>query len=393
MIDRRLVASIDWLLVGATVLLTIVGILMVYSATEGARGRSGATRKGEEIGATKSGEVERAPSPRARKGRSQATKQLIGAGLGLVALLVTLGVDYRRLVDRAVLLYVAAVAVLAGALAFAPRIATTKRWFLIGGFQVQPSEFVKVAAALFLARIFAESRHESLGLREVAPAGIAIGGLFVLIAAAPDLGTAICLLPLFLAVAFLAGLRMKAVAGLVLSLAIVGGIGWTFFVRDYQKMRVYTFLNPRLDPRGAGYQKIQSEIAVGSGGFLGKGFMQGSQTQLEFLPVAHTDFVFSVLAEEMGFLGVAVVLGLYLFVLWRMLETAQLARDRVGAFLAAGIAAVFAFQVVYNVAMVAGLVPVKGLPLPLLSYGGSSIIASFISIGLILNVRMRRFAN
>jgi len=301
--------------------------------------------------------------------------------------------DETLLLRGALALYVAAAAALAAALAFAPRIATTKRWFLILGFQVQPSEFVKVAAALFLARVFAESRQESLGLREVAPSGLAIGALFVLIAAAPDLGTAMCLLPLFLGVAFLAGLRMKAVAALALSLTIVGGLGWTFFVRDYQKMRVYTFLNPRLDPRGAGYQKIQSEIAVGAGGFLGKGFMQGSQAQLGYLPARQTDFIFSVLAEETGFVGVTVVLGLYLFVLWRMLETAQLARDRAGALLAAGIAAVFAFQVVYNIAMAAGLVPVKGLPLPFLSYGGSSIIASFISIGLILNVRMRRFAN
>jgi rod shape determining protein RodA len=169
-------------------------------------------------------------------------------------------------------------------------------------------------------------------------------------------------------------------------------LAWPF-LKDYQKTRVYTFLDPSLDPRGAGYQKIQSQIAVGSGGFLGKGFLQGSQSQLGYLPARHTDFVFSVLAEEVGFVGVVAVLGLYLFVLWRMLETARLARDRLGAFLAAGLAAVFAFQVVYNIAMVAGLVPVKGLPLPFLSYGGSSILSSLMGVGLVLSVRMRRFAN
>jgi rod shape determining protein RodA len=214
-----------------------------------------------------------------------------------------------------------------------------------------------------------------------------------LIAAQPDLGTAICLFPIFLCGAFLAGVRVRALIGLAVLGLVVGGFAWQFALRDYQKDRIYTFLNPNLDPKGKGYQKIQSEIAVGSGGLLGKGYMQGSQSQLGYLPARHTDFVFSVLAEEMGFVGVAVVLGLYVFVLWRLLETARVARDRAGALLAAGIAAAFAFQVVYNVAMVAGLVPVKGLPLPLLSYGGSSVLSSLLAIGLVLNVRMRRFAN
>ena len=174
---------------------------------------------------------------------------------------------------------------------------------------------------------------------------------------------------------------------------MVAALGWTFALKDYQKARIYSFLDPSLDPRGAGYQKIQSEIAVGSGGLAGKGYKKGSQSQLGYLPARQTDFIFSVLAEEIGFLGVVVVLGLYLFVLWRSFETARLARDRVGAFLAAAVAAMLAFQVVYNVAMVAGLVPVKGLPLPLMSYGGSSVLSSLMAVGLILNVRMRRFAN
>ena len=173
----------------------------------------------------------------------------------------------------------------------------------------------------------------------------------------------------------------------------MGGLGWQFALKDYQKVRIYTFLDPSLDPKGAGYQKIQSQIAVGSGGLFGKGYRKGSQSQLGYLPARHTDFVFSVLAEEIGFLGVVSVLALYLLVLWRALETAQLARDRVGAFLVAGITATLAFQVVYNIAMVAGLVPVKGLPLPLMSYGGASMLSTFVGLGLVINVRMRRFAN
>jgi rod shape determining protein RodA len=277
-------------------------------------------------------------------------------------------------------------------LRFGPLKAGTRRWIEVGGFQLQPSELVKIAAAVFVAKIFSEYRQETLGLRDVALPGAAVGLLAVLIVREPDLGTAACLVPLFLAVAFLAGLRMRAVVGLAAVMVLAAALTWPF-LRDYQKTRIYTFLDPSLDPRGAGYQKIQSQIAVGSGGFVGRGFLEGSQAQLGYLPARHTDFIFSVLAEEAGFIGVVVVLSLYLFVLWRMLETARLARDRLGAFLVAGITASFAFQVVYNVAMVAGLVPVKGLPLPLMSYGGSSVVSSLMSIGLVLSVRMRRFAN
>jgi rod shape determining protein RodA len=262
----------------------------------------------------------------------------------------------------------------------------------MGSFQLQPSEFVKLVSALLLAKVFAESNRESLGLRDLLGPGAAVGLLVVLIARGPDLGTAVCLLPPFLTVAFLAGLRMRAVLAVFLGLVLVSALAWPY-LKDYQKTRIYTFLDPSLDPRGAGYQKIQSQIAVGSGGLVGKGFGQGSQAQLGYLPARHTDFILSVLAEEMGFLGVVGVLGLYSLWLWRMLETAQLARDRLGAFLCAALAAGFAFQVVYNSAMVAGLVPVKGLPLPLLSSGGSSVLASLIGVGLVLNVRMRRFVN
>jgi rod shape determining protein RodA len=366
-IDRRLLVNVDWVLLGVTLLLTGLGVLTILSAAHSGHGSG------------------------------LYLKQLYLVGLGLPCLLVSLLVDYRRLADRAVPLYLLAVGALLYVLFFGPRIAATRRWISLGSFhgslQLQPSELVKLVAALFVAKVFAESRSETLGLRDVVGPGAAVGLLALLIAAEPDLGTAFCLIPLFLSVAFLAGLRMKAVLALFVVLLMVGGLGWQFALKDYQKTRIYTFLDPSLDPKGAGYQKIQSQIAVGSGGLLGKGYKQGSQAQLGYLPARHTDFVFSVLAEEMGFVGVLTVLALYLLLLWRMLETAQLARDRVGAFLAAGIAATFAFQVVYNVAMVAGLLPVKGLPLPLMSYGGSSILSSLLAVGLILNVRMRRFAN
>jgi len=361
-IDRRLVYNVDWVLLGTTLALSLVGVAMVYSATH------------------------------AGQKPDLYLKQLALVGVGVLGLALAAALDYRRLADRAVLLYGLSLLALVYVLRFGPVIAGTRRWVVMGGFQLQPSELVKLATAVFAAKLFSEFRQESLGLREVALPGAAVGLLALLIAREPDLGTAACLVPLFLAVAFLAGLRMRAVVGLAAALVLAAGLAWPL-LKDYQKTRIYTFLDPSLDPRGAGYQKIQSQIAVGSGGLLGRGFLQGSQSQLGYLPARHTDFIFSVLAEETGFVGVFAALALYLLVLWRMLETARLARDRLGAFLVAGVSAAFAFQVVYNVAMVAGLVPVKGLPLPLMSYGGSSIVASLMGIGLVLSVRMRRFAN
>jgi rod shape determining protein RodA len=363
-IDRRLLLNVDWVLLGTTLLLAAVGVAMIASATHGGR------FEGLHV------------------------RQLYALAIGLAALVAAVAVDYRRLADRAVLLYGLSLVALVAVLLFAPRIAGTRRWFPLGPLgQLQPSELVKIAAALFLARVFSESRKESLGFRDVAAPGAAIALLAVLIAREPDLGTAACLVPPFLAAAYLAGLRTRAIAGLFLVLAVTGALWWEFGSKPYQKERVYNFLDPDRDPQRAGYQRNQSQIAVGSGGLLGKGYMNGSQSQLGYLPARQTDFIFSVLAEEMGFLGVALVLGLYLLLLWRILETAQLARDRTGAMLSAAIAAMLAFQVVYNVAMVAGLVPVKGLPLPLMSYGGSSVVSTLLGIGLVLNVRMRRFAN
>lgn len=362
-IDRRLLLNLDWLTLAATLLLAAVSVATVASATQGTRFAG------------------------------LFVKQALLFGVAFVGLLVVLSIDYRRLADRAPLLYFLVLLLLVYVLVLGPRVAGTRRWFFVFGLQVQPSELAKLVAALLLAKVFAESRKASLGLADIVAPGAAIGLLALLIAIEPDLGTAFCLVPMFLAVALLAGLRLRAVGALLLAFLVVGGLGWRFALQPYQKERIYTFIDPGRDPRGTGYQKIQSQIAVGSGGLLGKGYRKGSQSQLGYLPARHTDFVFSVLAEEFGFLGVASVLALYLLIFWRALHTAAQARDRVGALLATALTAGLAFQVVYNVAMVAGLVPVKGLPLPLMSYGGASLLSSLLSIGLILNVRMRRFAN
>lgn len=362
MVDRRLLFNMDWVLLGATVLLCAIGIATIHSATY----------TGHNAGLY--------------------VKQIYFVVFGLIALAVSLVADYRRLADRSPLLYLLALAALLAVFFFSPTIANVRRWFRVGPVLIQPSEFVKLAAALLVAKVFAEAKKESLGLTDIAMPGVAIGVLAALIARQPDLGTAFCLVPLFLAVAFLAGLRFRAIVGLGVLSAAIAGITWQF-AHDYQRERVYIFLGIKDDPQGAGYQAAQSVIAVGSGGLTGRGFKAGTQSQLGYLPARHTDFIFSVLAEETGFVGVVVVLGLYLLVLWRGLETAHLARDRIGAFLVAGIMGSLAFQVIYNVAMVGGLVPVKGLPLPFMTYGGSSVLSSLLAIGLVLNVRMRRFAN
>jgi len=196
-----------------------------------------------------------------------------------------------------------------------------------------------------------------------------------------------------LGVAYLAVLRMRLLGIIALACLPLGLFAYKFALKDYQRKRIETFLDPSQDPRGAGYQTIQARVTVGSGGLTGKGFRQGTQGALKYLPVAHNDFIFSVLAEEQGFIGVLAALGLYLFVILRSLEAARLAKDRLGAYLVGGIITGFAFQVIYNVTMSAGLAPVKGITLPLMSYGGSSLISSLAGFGLILNVRMRRFTN
>ena len=244
-----------------------------------------------------------------------------------------------------------------------------------------------------LAAFARTSRHRWLSLPAAAYVEFIRNIPLLLILRQPDLGTAVTLLPVLLVVTFAAGLPVKYLGALAVVGILAAPVAWQFALQDYQKERIETFLDPAQDPRGAGYQQIQARITVGSGGLTGKGFTKGTQGQLRFLPVAHNDFIFSAWAEEEGFIGVIVALGLYLLVIWRSLDAAKLSKDRLGAFLVMGVLASFTFQVFYNITMSAGLAPVKGLTLPLMSYGGSSLIATLAGFGLILNVRMRRFTN
>src|SRR6266852_1102385 len=364
MFERRLYYHIDWALVAAILALCGLGVVMIYSTT------ADPTRASSHLWIT----------------------QLYAIALGLLALLFTLTLDYRTFTDKSHFIYIGLLAVLLYVLFFGTAQMGARRWIPLRMFNLQPSEFAKVGVALVLAKFFGENRGEPQW------GDLAIGGVLTfiplaLIAKEPDLGTAVTLLPVFFAIAYLAGMRMRIFGMMFLCLLLAAPVAWKFALKDYQRSRISTFLDPSQDAKGAGYQQIQARITVGSGGVTGKGFRQGTQGQLRFLPVAHNDFIFSVLAEEQGFAGVLAALGLYLFVILRALEAARLAKDRLGAYLVIGVLASFTFQVVYNITMSAGLAPVKGLTLPLMSYGGSSMIATLAGFGLVLNVRMRRFTN
>ena len=368
MFERRLFFHIDWALLTAILCIIGIGVAMIYSTTYvtvGDGGHAGA----------------------------QVRTQLYAVAIGLCALLVCLTLDYRMLAEHSLMLYVGLCAFLIFVLFKGSTQFGAQRWISIGPFNFQPSEFGRVAVALVLAMFFGENRRGARTTGDLLIGGIFTAVPLLLIAKQPDLGTAVTLLPVFLGVAYLAGLRMRLLGVFALVALVLAWPAWHFALKDYQRQRIQTFIDPSQDPRGAGYQTIQARITVGSGGLTGKGFRNGTQGQYKFLPVAHNDFIFSVLAEEKGFIGVLAALGLYLFVILRSLEAARLAKDRLGVYLVGGIISGFAFQVLYNVAMSVGLAPVKGITLPLMSYGGSSIIASLAAFGLILNVRMRRFTN
>ena len=364
MIERRLYYHIDWALLIAILALCALGVALIYSAT------ADPTRGGSTLFVT----------------------QIYAIVLGLGAMLVTLTVDYRAFTDKSHFIYVALLAVLVYVLMMGDVQMGARRWISLGSFNLQPSEFAKIGVALVLAKYFGENRGAP-SWADLA-IGVALTGLpFVLIYQEPDLGTAVTLLPVVLAIAYLSGMQLRILGIVGLCLLLAAPVAWKFALKDYQKSRVSTFLDPSLDPKGAGYQQIQARITVGSGGLVGKGFLQGTQGRYRFLPLPHNDFIFSVLAEELGFAGVLVALGLYLFVILRSFEAARLSKDRLGSYLVLGILASFTFQVVYNITMSAGLAPVKGLTLPLMSYGGSSMVATLAGFGLVLNVRMRRFTN
>jgi rod shape determining protein RodA len=321
------------------------------------------------------------------------TRQAVWVGIGLVLLLAAVSIDYHVLLGFSIVLYILGLVALVAVFFVGVERGGAVNWIQIGPWQFQPSEFAKLATALFLARYLAGLNARVLDLRQILMVTLIVGLPMTLVAVEPDMGGAAMYSPLVAGMLLVAGVRMRQMVIVGLIALVLGAGVWAFGMQPYQRQRVISFLNPESDPLGAGYQVQQSKIAVGSGKLVGKGYMQGTQSQLRFLPARHTDFILAVLAEEWGFVGVVTALGLYVLYIRSAARIAMRARDRAGIFLVTGLLSITCFHVLYNTAMVVGFLPNTGIPLPFLSYGGSFTMVNFIATGIILGVDLRRYVN
>ena len=363
---RRYVSfrDFDWTLLLFVLLICAVSVVQVYSATQNT------------------------------KFTGAHIKQVYWILAGLAAMFLMSRLNYQTLVDNVHWFYGIAVLSLIAVLAVGTRYLGAKRWIkLPGGVHFQPSEWVKLVLILLMAKFFHELRHRETNFKDIAKAALLGAVPMLLVLRQPDLGTALTYTPIIIMALFLGGLQFKHAAVILAAAAVLVVPVWRYGLKDYQKHRLETFMNPEADSQGKGYQGEQSKIAVGAGGIWGKGLAKGTQTQNSFLPIPQTDFIFATLAEEQGFVGAVGVLLLYFVVLMRLIANAQTAPDRAGAFVIMGVVAVLTFHILVNVGMVVGFMPVTGIPLPLMSYGGSSILFTFLALGIVMNIRMRRFVN
>jgi rod shape determining protein RodA len=323
-------------------------------------------------------------------------KQIGFLAVGLVLMFLISFVDYHRLIDLAPWAYGVSLISLVAVLLVGTKVLGGRRWIKFpGGIHFQPSEWVKLVLILTIARFFWGLAGKDLTWGDIGKAFAMICIPMALVLKQPDLGTTLTYLPILICGLFLGGMRIRQAGVILLVLAVLGGVVFKAGKRlkPYQQARINAFLDPDSDPRGSGYQIRQSLIAVGSGGIWGKGTNQGTQTQGDFLPIPYTDFIFAAFCEEHGFIGAIGVLLLYFLILMRLIQNAQTAADLPGTFIIMGVVAVVVFQIAVNVGMVVGLMPVTGIPLPLMSYGGSSILFTFLALGIVMNIRMRRFVN
>jgi rod shape determining protein RodA len=362
-IDRRLIIHFDWTLLGIVLLIASIGIFNLFSAAAS---------------------MEMAGTP-------LYLKQVFWLLIGLMVMVTIAFIEYRFYSDMAYIVYTVALVLLVMVMVYGIITSGAQRWVKVGTLSFQPSEFVKISLILALAKFFHRPPHpKGYSLKQILFPFLLLLLPVALILKQPDLGTAIILLLVFFSILIFVKIRWSS----LLAIGLAGGVAvpllWSF-LKEYQKKRIITFFNPDLDPLGAGYHLIQSKIAMGSGGILGKGFMNGTQCKLGFLPEQQTDFIFSALGEEWGLIGSLFVIGIYfLLILWGLRITVQ-AKDRFGAILAFGVVAMLFWHVFINIGMVLGMMPVVGIPLPLLSYGGSFILSTLIGVGLLLNVSMRRY--
>jgi len=358
----RLIKHIDYTLIFLVLALCLLGLLVIYSTTH------------TEI---------------INEETIQFTKrQLLYILVGLFLCFIVATIDYHQLEKIAIPIYILSIIMLVYVLLFGKTTGGARRWINVAGFDFQPSEFAKIALIIFLADFLSRQKDKLSNFLYFLLPFLFTGVLMLLITKQPDLGTAIVFLAIVLFMIYVAGIEWKYI--LMISLLLVASfpVLWSF-LKDYQRKRIIFFLNPDLDPLGAGYNIIQSKVAIGSGGLLGQGLFSGIQSQLKFLPAQHTDFVFAVIGEELGFLGALLLLSLFILLLWKGIKIAQEAPDLLGTFLATGVVAFMFFHIFINIGMVMGLVPATGLPLPFISYGGTFMITNFIGIGLLLNIHLR----
>ncbi|MGA7827787.1 MAG: rod shape-determining protein RodA [Geobacteraceae bacterium] len=364
MIDRRLFTNFDWGFLLLVLLIAGIGVMNIASAT----------------------------ASYTMQDTSYALKQVYWILIGLFIVIQVCSIDYHLFEDVAYWLYGGIILLLLVVLFMGKTSMGATRWLHLGFISFQPSELMKIVIIMVFASYLANFPGPGgLSLKDLMKPFLLLGVPAVLIMKQPDLGTAMLVVLIAFSMILYAGVRFRAIVSLLLAALPTVFLGWHYYLRDYQKERLLNFLSPERDPLGSGYHIIQSKIAVGSGGLTGKGFMQGTQTQLRFLPEQHTDFAFSVFSEEWGFLGCLVVLLLYFFLILWGLNIARKCNDQFGRLMAVGVTAMLFWHIVINIGMVIGLFPVVGVPLPLFSYGGTSMITSMIGFGILLNIRMRRF--
>ena len=371
MIDRRILKGFDWSFLAAVVVLSLIGVMTIYSATR--------------------------PLLETQQ-ESFYLKQLNWIILSLVVFFLAVSIDYMWLIRFSYPLYIIGVLLLIIVLAAGRKGMGAQRWIDLGFLSFQPSEIFKISIVLVLSRYF--SRMESggsLGIKELSKI---LAGFFILpailILKQPDLGTMLMVMFIFTAMILTYGIRKKIlmtvlIAGLI-ALPFAGKYLWGG-LKDYQKNRIVAFIDPQADPQGIGYHITQSKVSIGAGGFIGKGYTKGTQGPYRFLPEHHTDFIFSIFSEEWGFLGSLVLFVLYLFIIWKGFDTARNARDIEGTYLSLGVTYMFSFYFIVNIGMTLGLMPVVGIPLPLMSYGGTALLSNFVALSIVENVRTRRFAS
>lgn len=361
--DRRLLLNFDWLLLGTVLIIAAMGLANLYSSTFSAG--TGAS--------------------------SYFMKQLYFYLFGFGLILIIISFDYRILLTFNYPIYGLIIMLLCIALFFGNSVANTQRWINLGFFRLQPSELAKLALVINLASYYyRKDTGNGYTLKELIVPFLLTALPFILILKQPDLGTALMLGAIFVSMTLFVKLKLRTLVCLASFIIGMIPIGWFYILKPYQKRRIFTLFNPNLDPHGSGYHIIQSKIAVGSGLMTGKGFLKGTQVHLNFLPERHTDFAFSVWAEEWGFIGSVFFLACYIFLILLALKIAGSSRDKFGVLLCFGIVSLLFWQAFINLGMLLGLLPVVGMPLPFFSYGGSSLLTTLIGLGILFNVGMRR---